>query len=81
MISFPEIAQVNFDNNGRITNLRFIKAVEGVKMKLNCPLVVSGIEECIGIKRGKKSLRMAHFYMFLMHDYLVLNLEEIFSAN
>ena len=72
--------QVNFDNNGRITNLRFIKAVEGVKMKLNCPLVVSAVEECIGIKRGKKTIRLAHFYMFLMHDYVVLNPEENFSA-
>mgnify|MGYP000650932135 FL=1 len=50
-------------------------------MKLNCPLVVSGVEECIGIKRGKKTLRLTHFYKFLMHDYFVLNLEEIFSAN
>ena len=73
--------QVNFDNNGRITNLRFIKAVEGVKMKLNCPVVISGVEECIGIKRGKKTLRLAHFFMFLMPDYLVLNLEDIFFAS
>ena len=50
-------------------------------MKLNCPVVISGVEECIGIKRGKKTLRLAHFYKFLMHDYLMLNLEEIFSAN
>ena len=50
-------------------------------MKLNCPVVISGVEECIGIKRGKKTLRLAHFFMFLMHDYLVLNLEDIFFAN
>lgn len=60
---FYYIMQVNFDDKGRITNLRFVKAVEGVKMKLNCPLVVSGAEDCIGVKRGKEmpQLYCLHF--------------------
>ncbi|MCO5593695.1 hypothetical protein L7F22_047712 [Adiantum nelumboides] len=40
---------VNFDGSGRITNLRFIRVPAGIKLKLNCPIVIVGAQDCAGI--------------------------------
>ncbi|KAI5076405.1 hypothetical protein GOP47_0008470 [Adiantum capillus-veneris] len=43
---------VNFDSSGRITNLRFIRVPAGIKLKLNCPVVIVGAKGCAGILKG-----------------------------
>lgn len=43
---------VNFDGSGRITNLRFVKAPVGIKLKLNCPVEFLGDKDCAGIQKG-----------------------------
>lgn len=43
---------VNFDWSGRITNVRFIRAPSGIKLKLNCPIIFVGAKECVGIQKG-----------------------------
>ncbi|MCO5567707.1 hypothetical protein L7F22_021401 [Adiantum nelumboides] len=43
---------VNFDGSGRITNLRFIRVPAGIKLKLNCPIVIVGAQDCAGILKG-----------------------------
>ncbi|KAI5057487.1 hypothetical protein GOP47_0027502 [Adiantum capillus-veneris] len=44
--------RINYDKDGDICNIGFVKALPGAKMKLDTPIQILGEDGCIGVKKG-----------------------------